>query len=360
MNTMKLLYIFFISLFLVACKVTDVSESELLNDTGAVKGVDYLLNNGVSSDALDVIGNTMSKHLNNVAETNLLTKEQVNTLIDSYILKMGESEKQSKDDVPHIQNLLNSGTQTLSYAKTEKTAEVNLCENWDTYTIAGQNNGAGWVVRSKTGYNHATGFVTLPSNISITSNEVPYVMFGGSTTNTGMYTDAGVFYRLATNKWNIFYNFYLKVGATWKRYWNHVELPGNLTKIYLSYTVDNIQTPDQGNEERVTITVINSLTWQTLATLTARTAYNYVYDDFSNFGIYRATTLAQSNEDLTNGSYIENVKWNNVYLYSPVGYWPWNCTRTANAGKYYKDVHWDKIIVNSYSPWTDDDISIHY
>src|SRR5690606_20551328 len=101
-------------------------------------------------------GNTMSKHLNDVAKTNLLTKEQVNTLIDTYILKMKDSEKHSKeDDIPHIKSVLNPDVNTFSVLKTAKTLEVDLCESWDTYTIAGQNSGAGWVVRSKTGYNHA-------------------------------------------------------------------------------------------------------------------------------------------------------------------------------------------------------------
>ncbi len=335
------------------------SHFNQVQDVNKNENIEYLLEHGISEYSIKMIDKEMAKHLNDIALVNGLTNEQASILINTYIEKSKrinfDSNMTNEISIKHKSFFVNAKDNLNVPLKVNVVVE-NECD-WDTITVAGQNNGAGWVVRSNPGYNHATSFVTLPSSLSVTDNDVPYFILSGSAPNPNyLYTDAGIFYSKSKERWCLFYNLYL-CGRT---KWDDVVLPANLTGVYLSYTITNTTNLEGRSIEEVRIIAINSSTWQTMATLTATTDANFVWANYGNFRITRATTLAQRIENLNNGAYINHAKWSNSYLYSPNGYWSWDCTRTAIVGKHYKPEHWDKITVHSFTPSTDDDISIHY
>ncbi len=319
--------------------------------------IQYLLQNGIPPEDIECVSVLDANNLNRIAHLNNLNREQVNAFFYSFVEKHEDSEVKYVDDKLPIEAVLLMKNHDMKLAENHEPNRLkSYCSNWGAYTLTGQNNGAGWVVRSEPGYNHVSGKATLPT-YDVTDNDIPYMFFGAHNTNGTMYTDAGIMYVNSTDDWRMFYSLKLNGVHYWR---SDLSLPSDINQFHIIYDIENIFTSGIGNEERITLTVVGLPSWETLGTYTARTGNNYVDSDYSNLQVNRSITLAQKIENLSNDAAIAHAKWTDVYIHSPSGYSLWGCGQTSAAGKYYKPEHWGKITVHSYSKWNAEDITIYY
>ena len=85
---------------------------------------------------------------------------------------------------------------------------------------------------------------------------------------------------------------------------------------------------------------------------------------YQSNGIFnRQITMTSNIGSYTNGSYIENAKFSDAYVYSTTGYSQTTTTNTESGRRGVlsgKGVSASLTTVNSYTPWYAEDISIHF
>ncbi len=229
------------------------------------------------------------------------------------------------------------------------------------------HTGAHWKVKAETGYNKATGFLTVPTvNITDNSNTVPYMYFGAYTNDGALASDLGIFYKYGS--WKLFVNVLVWNPSIdgYEQEWKEYSIP-QLNEYYLVLSVDN----SNSSYDLLKITIKNPNTWADLKYIEIKTnevgdmekyysTKKVLNNSYSNLYLVRETTLAQGTEDLDNGSYLHSAIWENVYIYSPSGYWQWGKSQTDFAGKSGNSIAVNKVTVNSYSEYYKDNISINY
>ncbi|HBX48752.1 MAG TPA: hypothetical protein DEF85_07665 [Clostridiaceae bacterium] len=145
-----------------------------------------------------------------------------------------------------------------------------------------------------------TGFANFGSVYAYTSNTRPYVMFGAHGTTGSI--DAGVVYYKEHNAWRVFMSNGQPNG------WYDGIYEANISKgsnIYLNLRC-------AGNY--VQIIVRDASTWSIIDEQSVYMGSSFTTNP-TNLELVRENTLAQTNR-VDDGSYLRNVRWSDVYLYS--------------------------------------------
>ncbi|MFA4869669.1 MAG: hypothetical protein WC623_15800 [Pedobacter sp.] len=333
--------IFKFYMLLLAFAFSNCSKKNEQNQNKLEQNSKLLLDENINMDSISLI---------NIISNNKLDKLEGKNLINTFKKVKEEKNFLSK-------NPLKSNFSTNKISSSSSLQECNLQYlNWS------ENTGAHWYVKSNTGYNQATGFITLPTVSVHSTNDRPYMYFGAYTTTGSLSSDAGLVYLKEDEKWHAFINVLIwdtSISA-YKQVWKYGAAI-DITNPYISYKVSS-----PGSQyDYFELIVINPANWSTITSCTVDSREvvsnsKPVNGNFDILTLTRETTLAQNVQNLNNGSYILNAKWDSVYIYNNSNYSLWQCANTAEAGKANNSSHWSKISVNSYTSWYSDDISISY
>lgn len=332
-NTLGLLSLA-LTLFCCSKKSDDNQKHFFENKPGAIIST----NNMDSISVANIIGNNK---LNESESENLITTfkktKQNNGVLSKALLKPSFSKNQVNLDT----TLQGCDLQYL---------------NWN------ENTGAHWYVKSKAGYNQASGFITLPTVSVNSTNDRPYMYFGAYTTSGSLSSDAGLVYLKEDGKWYAFINVLIWDSSisAYRQVWKYGTAI-NIANPYISYRI----TSPSPQYDYFELIVIDPTNWSTITSCSVDSREvvsnsTPVNGNYNILTLTRETTLAQNVQNLTNGSYILNAKWDSVYIYNNSNYSLWQCAHTYEAGKANNANHWSKIQVNAYTPWYSDDITISY
>lgn len=213
--------------------------------------------------------------------------------------------------------------------------------------------GIGYEVDSTSGFNEETAYATIPTTYiaSATSGYMFYTVSSPASGSWGI--DVGLWYGSGSG------------GAGWRGVYNSTDLgqhattgiisaltPGKL--VYLQSAVRS----DGYLETKV-------LDGNNFSTVYVDDLY-YVGDKgvyTSNAVFNRQITLCQDQGIFTNGSYMNNAKFSQAYLYSNTGYAPVSSTNTVSGrrGAFGSNsTNVNQVTVNSYTQWDSENISIHF
>lgn len=329
---------------------------------------DFLINNDLDLDAHKYLTKTDLDDIFMIINENGLDDTNKLSLINSWI-----NFKQSNKNYSTIpqearptplpddsKSLLEQNVSILS-----ATSLTDQIHSWD-------DSGVHYMVRSNPGYNKATGYFTLPSvyvNQSLgTNHDVPYGFFGmyaGS--EFGM--DLGVGYDVDSanpSKWFMCISGYYKTqSGTFESVWKSINIPSGVSRVYLNASVTR-----NSNGEVYKLDVINASTWTLIGSLSFDTLQEtnskpfYTNSTYSNLYINREVSLAfpKNSARLPNtGSYLKNAFWDQIYLYSPSGYYIWGTSLTEFASRIGKTTAFiNTVTVTSTTKWSTDTTTIQY
>lgn len=248
-------------------------------------------------------------------------------------------------------------------------APLGFSSDYISQTNAGDQSGVFWVVMSTTGHDQATAFLNLPTvTASTDSSDRPYMFFSVNTTNSSICGDYGVVYYPSLQSWALCINA-AKWNTSTNEYdyfpWQHTILPSSYNSGSLLYL--HLQITNTNETDKVTITVKDGSTFNVLATLSCDFAGNPFDSSLSNVNLFREITLAQHLDDssgklnTSTGTRTENSKFSNAYLYTPSTYSSWGTARTTTAYKQApKSSQLATVVVNAYTKWNSEDISIRF
>jgi hypothetical protein len=220
--------------------------------------------------------------------------------------------------------------------------------------------GCYWVLKGRAGHHLATTYATLPSIENYNAMDVPYMMYGVKSTG-GMNGDYGVYFSSKDSKWHGFWSTnYNKNGTNisdggWSGdKYDPSPIPQN-QKIYMYCWITS--------NGYVRIRVVNGNDFNQV--YYDISAYQYNSTTATNADIYKQITLAQKssqNHGITNtstGTRMLHACYNQSYLYSDTKTWKWNPENVWDAYRASQTMEKAKTVtVNSYTPWSDEDISI--
>ncbi len=247
-------------------------------------------------------------------------------------------------------------------------APLSFSSDYISQTNAGDQSGVFWVVMSTTGHDQATAFLNLPTvTASTDSSDRPYMFFSVNTTNSSICGDYGVVYYPSLQSWALCINA-AKWNTSTNEYdyfpWQHTILPSSYNSGSLLYL--HLQITNTNETDKVTITVKDGSTFNVLATLSCDFAGNPFDSSLSNVNLFREITLAQHLDssgklNTSTGTRTENSKFSNAYLYTPSTYSSWGTARTTTAYKQApKSSQLATVVVNAYTKWNSEDISIRF
>lgn len=220
--------------------------------------------------------------------------------------------------------------------------------------------GTYWVVKSETGYDEATAFLELPTINSMASSDRAYMFFGVNTYPSSIVGDYGVVYH-PTNGWLPFSNAGYWNGSGYTMDWdNGSEISSSIDKVYLHVQVTNGSSTDKVKIRVLDADNFSNVLWTNEESFSS----NPINSSLSNLNIYREITMAQINSGTLNtntGSWFTNAEFSSSYIYTPSSYYQWGTSQTDDV--YKKAPTSSKlatVIVNSYSKWYKENISIRY
>ena len=213
------------------------------------------------------------------------------------------------------------------------------------------SDGPGFEVKSKSGYSQSTAFVTLPTAYNAgNSNSWMFYTISSPTSNWGI--DVGIFYA-SGNYVNAWRGFYTAQGSGTKSGPIIDEVSAG-SRLYFNAKIES--------NGYLLFRILNATDFSE--------EYYRLYYYVGSQGIYqsngifnRQITMTSNIGSYTNGSYIENAKFSDAYVYSTTGYSQTTTTNTESGRRGVlsgKGVSASLTTVNSYTPWYAEDISIHF
>lgn len=232
------------------------------------------------------------------------------------------------------------------------------------------NTGYHYIVRSVTGYNKASGHITLPtttfgSNMPSGNPDVPCAHFGIYTSDETIGFDLGMSLH-SDGYWRCCISGYAKYPGALKdnggeEYTTYYKEMYNADGSTLKFTKSKcpkvyfvVNAIKQSGYDTFRLTTVNSTTWETMGEIIVNTnekgypaRYNekgelipnlapnksYLNTNYSNCRLHREVTIAY-NKDVSRvltGTKVEGATWEKVYIYSPTVTALWGTTYTASA-----------------------------
>lgn len=216
--------------------------------------------------------------------------------------------------------------------------------------------GAYWVVKAATGFDTATQRVELPNLVNYNSMDTPYVMYGVYTSGTS--GDYGIYYAGDKNAW---YGFFGKscINTPSVGEWTGAEPDGVPIPVGTAvYMYCYLESP-----EWVRIRVVDNANFSKVYYDVS--VYQEGYAIPSSSSIYKEITLAQHKSEnggivnTSTGTQMRNANVVDSYLYNDYTTTKWNPSNVRSAARSCQTLAKAQTVhVNSYTAWSDENISI--
>lgn len=249
--------------------------------------VSLLLQSGFTDDDIKKL-NYDIRQVANLIRTNKMSTEEIANLKNGFL--------NSRPEDPKLKDKNQVGKSLEEVGMPNTLRYKNKTEN----EILATDTGAHLALFTQPSYKfyEYTGYVNLGSVHAHSSNTRPYVMFGGHG-SSGSGVDAGLVYWKESNSWGVFAN-----NGKWEDGVKKTKIAPS-SRVYINFRAIN---------QYAQVIVRDPNTWNILDEQSV-----YMGGDFttnpSNLELVRENTLAQKTRN-DDGSYLKNVTWSNVYLYS--------------------------------------------
>lgn len=225
------------------------------------------------------------------------------------------------------------------------------------------SSGTYWGVESNSGYLEATTYLDVATISNLDSDNVPYMMISANTYPTSLAGDYGIGY-LGDGTWHPVANWseWNKTTHDYDRSWDQgPSIPSGLTHLYIDVKVTNGSSTDSVTYRLLDGNDFSNVLWS--KTITFET-YSPIFSGASNLNLYKIASLAQKSAGSLNtntGTWMQNARFSQSWLYNNRGNWRWEPLRTNDA--YREGPTRDgcnTVTVNRFYPWYQDDISIRF